>query len=273
MRGAFALGCAAILLCSDARADDAASSLLEQGHAASKEGKRSDALEAYQRSFEKAARYDTAANLGLLELELGNKSDAAKHLALALMYFPKDGDAALRGLLRQKLDELDPATVAAGEKAAQAFASPSTDAANGGTRVKSSYLGVVLSGSLLTIAAVAVGTAFTVDTVVLDNSAKERIAALQSLTGGSDCAGRQELCDEIVAFQDKRDATRIGAIVGWVAAGAFLAGTLGYGLAVSPVEQRDRVTVMPWLVPQPTAATTTLPRSSWLGGATISGRF
>ncbi len=93
----------------------ASDALLAKGHAALASGDMQRALEHYREAYTRAPRFDTAANLGLVELELGQRAAAATHLAAALRDYPAAGDAAQKKALLEKVaaasDELGRSTV------------------------------------------------------------------------------------------------------------------------------------------------------------------
>lgn len=66
-----------------------------------KEQKLDQALAAYLDAWNLEKRFEFAANLGKLELELGHSRDAAEHLSYALVNVPADLDPKARALLEQ----------------------------------------------------------------------------------------------------------------------------------------------------------------------------
>jgi hypothetical protein len=72
--------------------------------AARRAGSPAEALEAYRRAYAAAARFDTAASLGLAELAAGAHVAAANHLAEALLLLPEDAAPELRARLSAKLE-------------------------------------------------------------------------------------------------------------------------------------------------------------------------
>ncbi len=305
MRALVAPLCAALVgLSGAARADDA-DDALDRGRQALRSSDVQKAYREYRAAFDASPRYDTAANLGLVELDLKRSAEAAAHLAFALVNFPEDGDPALRAALRAKLNgelapylatvsiavkkdgapfhgaevdvdgvmvgraPLEPVLLAPGEHRFEARTESSHDAITRTVtagqpdvvnleprpiaRVAGAYASVVAGGALLSAAALALGAAFTADAVLLDKSANERVAALQQANGGRqpcDTQPNQDLCNEITAFQNKRDQVRIGAIVGFVGAGLLLGGTIGYAVAAAPKkEPAHAARVAPWVGP------------------------
>ena len=65
--------------------------------------KLDEALVAYLEAWKLERRYDIAANLGKLELELGRSRDAAEHLNYALTHLPADVDPKTRALLEASM--------------------------------------------------------------------------------------------------------------------------------------------------------------------------
>jgi tetratricopeptide (TPR) repeat protein len=105
----FAAACAVLAGLAPDRAraaDDPVMAALAAGHEALARGDEQAAYQAYRKAFARQIRYDTAANLGLLEAALGKRAEAATHLALALARFPAAGDAAIRGQLAAELGRL-----------------------------------------------------------------------------------------------------------------------------------------------------------------------
>src|SRR5690606_3214038 len=73
------------------------------GEAAFKAGNHREALDAFERSMNLRASYDTAGNLGLLEIELREYPRAANHLAYCLRHFPTGENRDLKKLVEQNL--------------------------------------------------------------------------------------------------------------------------------------------------------------------------
>lgn len=73
---------------------------LERGHTELGHGDKKAALAAYESAYRRAQRFDTAANLGLLEWELKRLRSAASHLAAALRMQPPKADPVLVGRLQ-----------------------------------------------------------------------------------------------------------------------------------------------------------------------------
>ncbi|WP_437279879.1 PEGA domain-containing protein [Sorangium sp. So ce375] len=79
--------------------------LFEQGNARYDERRWAEARDAYLAAWKLKRSYDVAANLGDVELVLGDAPSAAEHLAYALREFPAGGKPALRETLTKRFEE------------------------------------------------------------------------------------------------------------------------------------------------------------------------
>ncbi|AUX29217.1 uncharacterized protein SOCE836_013050 [Sorangium cellulosum] len=79
--------------------------LFEQGNARYDERRWAEAHDAYLAAWKLKKSYDVAANLGDVELMLGDAPSAAEHLAYALREFPAGGKPALRATLTKRFEE------------------------------------------------------------------------------------------------------------------------------------------------------------------------
>lgn len=90
---------------SPAADEDRAAQLYKQGHDLYDQGKPGEAEKAYQAAWDIRQSFDVAANLGNVELVIGQPRDAAEHLAYALQTFPLSGDPAKKAALQKRFDE------------------------------------------------------------------------------------------------------------------------------------------------------------------------
>ncbi len=67
-----------------------------------------EAYDKLSRAWKARQTFDIAANLALVEKQLGKKRDAAEHVAYALRVFPITGQDAARDRLKARLAELEP---------------------------------------------------------------------------------------------------------------------------------------------------------------------
>ncbi|WP_441292071.1 PEGA domain-containing protein [Sorangium sp. KYC3313] len=79
--------------------------LFEQGNTLYDAQRWSEARDAFLAAWKLKRSYDVAANLGDVELLLGEARSAAEHLAYALREFPAGGKPALRATLTKRFDE------------------------------------------------------------------------------------------------------------------------------------------------------------------------
>ncbi|KYF69579.1 PEGA domain-containing protein [Sorangium cellulosum] len=79
--------------------------LFEQGNALYDERRWAEARDKFLEAWKLKQSYDVAANLGDVELMLGEARSAAEHLAYALREFPAGGKPALRKTLTTRFDE------------------------------------------------------------------------------------------------------------------------------------------------------------------------
>ncbi|XYH96529.1 PEGA domain-containing protein [Sorangium sp. So ce1128] len=103
---------APLLWCPNARAADPAGdvvatqrALFEQGNRLYDERRWAEARDKFLEAWKLKRSYDVAANLGDVELMLGEARGAAEHLAYALREFPAGGKPALRQTLAKRFDE------------------------------------------------------------------------------------------------------------------------------------------------------------------------
>jgi hypothetical protein len=88
-----------------ATAPDTAEDLGRKGNALSREGKLPEAIEAYTAALKRGPSYAVAANLGVVELKLGQHRSAAEHLELAQRLAPTDAKPAVTAALAKALSE------------------------------------------------------------------------------------------------------------------------------------------------------------------------
>lgn len=84
-------------------ADADAETAMREGIAATKEGRFEEAAAAYARAYAVAPRFDVAANLGDVELQLGRFADAAIHLEKALALMPLTAPPAAKKRVEEGL--------------------------------------------------------------------------------------------------------------------------------------------------------------------------
>ena len=79
-----------------ANAPDPADAAFRQGNALYKEQRYAEAKAAFEQAFKLKRSHDIAANLGYAEMKLGQRRDAAEHLAFAVKNWPPTGKAENR---------------------------------------------------------------------------------------------------------------------------------------------------------------------------------
>jgi hypothetical protein len=80
----------------------------DEAEAAMASGDKEAAYKAYRAAWEALNSYDTAANLGTVELKLGKHRAAAEHLRWARDHFPPSGDPALLARIEKQLAKTIP---------------------------------------------------------------------------------------------------------------------------------------------------------------------
>lgn len=90
-----------------ASSEDVADILFAEATRAMKEGQTQIAYEKLKLAWDRKKSMDIAANLALLERELGKKADAAQHLEFALRNFPPTGNAAIKQRMSDDLAALE----------------------------------------------------------------------------------------------------------------------------------------------------------------------
>lgn len=86
-----------------AESEERAEALGKEGNKLSREGRLAEAVAAYSSSFRISETYAVAANLGSLELKLGQHRAAAEHLAFAIRVSPADARPAVMVALKEGL--------------------------------------------------------------------------------------------------------------------------------------------------------------------------
>ncbi len=265
-----------------------AEQLFQAGNLAYDAGRLEDARAAYQRAFELKQGFDIAANLGAVELELGDYRSAAEHLDYSLRVAGSGQGAERRRATQERLaqarqkvgtahvrvnvegaavlvDHIEVGTapierpvfvepgkrtfsarlpsylgkpvrrsVSAGEELvielelAPATAGPD----NGPDQVNGSgpSLPVVIAGSALAVAGLAVGVGLTVASSNEADYADEQAQELAALEASRPCEQYSSRCDDIDEALNARDAMATGALVGYLVGGIAAAGTLSYVL-------------------------------------------
>src|SRR5687768_10452564 len=87
--------------------EDVADILFAEATRAMKEGQTQVAYEKLKLAWDRKKSMDIAANLALLERELGKKADAAQHLEFALRNFPPTGNDAIKQRMTDDLAALE----------------------------------------------------------------------------------------------------------------------------------------------------------------------
>ena len=242
-----------MLVSPPARAQDSSvEGLLRKGHEALERGQEKQALEAYRAAFAKEARFDTAANLGLLELASGQAGLAAGHLELAAGAMYAEIDPILQKEIRLKLAEAkkrapyEPATEPATEPAA------APDAASG---LSTGQTALITVGSLLSLGGLGAGAALLIGASARDGNKTEKVDALQAATGSNDCVAQPDVCGEITNNEEAAAALPVAGARRLAAGGALAAGTIIYGMlaagsSTEPKSSTATLMVLPLLDPR-----------------------
>ena len=79
--------------------------LFQEGNALYDAQKFPEAEAKYQAAWDAKQSYDTAGNLGNVELQIGQNREAAEHLGWAVKHFPPSGSSDKRAFLEKRLAE------------------------------------------------------------------------------------------------------------------------------------------------------------------------